>query len=76
MCENCNENEFCHFSGLDKSSLVVGLARIGWDNQGIVACSLEEMASIDLGPPLHSLIIPAIKLHPLESEFITLYVRK
>lgn len=58
---------------LEESSLVVGLARVGWDNQRIVACSLGEMASIDLGPPLHSLIIPAINLHPLELEFITLY---
>ncbi|XP_048262022.1 diphthine methyl ester synthase isoform X2 [Bombus terrestris] len=60
-------------SALQESSLVVGLARVGWDNQRIVACSLGEMASIDLGPPLHSLIIPAINLHPLELEFITLY---
>ncbi|XP_043582028.1 diphthine methyl ester synthase [Bombus pyrosoma] len=58
---------------LEESSLVVGLARVGWDNQRIVACSLEEMASTDLGPPLHSLIIPAINLHPLELEFITLH---
>ncbi|XP_068982210.1 diphthine methyl ester synthase isoform X2 [Bombus flavifrons] len=58
---------------LEESSLVVGLARVGWDTQRIVACSLGEMASIDLGPPLHSLIIPAVNLHPLELEFITLY---
>ncbi|KAK9296420.1 hypothetical protein QLX08_009572 [Tetragonisca angustula] len=58
---------------LDESSLVVGLARIGWDNQRIVACPLGQMASVDLGPPLHSLIVPAIELHPLESEFITLH---
>ena len=67
------ENEFCCFAVLDESSLVVGLARIGWDNQRIVACPLGQMASVDLGPPLHSLIVPAIELHPLESEFITLH---
>lgn len=59
---------------LNKSSLAIGLARIGWDNQRIVACSLEKMASTDLGPPLHSLIIPATNLHPLESEFMSLYM--
>ncbi|XP_043255186.1 diphthine methyl ester synthase [Colletes gigas] len=58
---------------LDESTIVVGLARVGWDNQRIVACSLREMASIDLGPPLHCLIIPATELHPLESEFLMRY---
>ncbi|XP_076638276.1 diphthine methyl ester synthase [Colletes latitarsis] len=58
---------------LDESTIVVGLARVGWDNQRIVACSLREMASVDLGPPLHCLIIPATELHPLESEFLMQY---
>lgn len=64
------------FTALDKTSLAVGLARVGWDDQRIVACSLEEMASIDLGPPLHCLIIPATKLHPLEEEFVAQYTSK
>lgn len=51
----------------------MGLARIGWDDERIVACSLREMASVDLGPPLHCMIIPAEKLHPLESEFLSGY---
>ncbi|XP_076748647.1 diphthine methyl ester synthase [Xylocopa sonorina] len=62
--------------GLNKSTVVVGLARVGWENQSIVVCSLEEMSSMDLGPPLHCLVIPAIKLHPVESEFMTLYTCK
>ena len=56
-----------------KSSIVVGLARVGWDDQRIIACSLEKMTSIDLGPPLHCLIIPGPTLHPLELEFMALY---
>ncbi|XP_076667489.1 diphthine methyl ester synthase [Andrena cerasifolii] len=60
-------------SALDECSIVVGLARIGWDDERIVACSLREMAFVDLGPPLHCMIIPAKKLHPLESEFLTGY---
>ncbi|KAL6423111.1 hypothetical protein ACFW04_010541 [Cataglyphis niger] len=54
-------------------SLAVGLARIGCENQQIVACSLQDMTHVDLGPPLHSLVIPAEKLHPLEIEFLTQY---
>ncbi|VDM95709.1 unnamed protein product [Thelazia callipaeda] len=54
---------------LTKTTLCVGLARIGWDNQKIVFCSMQEMRHIDMGPPLHSLIIPG-DLHPLELEFL------
>ncbi|XP_035743997.1 diphthine methyl ester synthase-like [Vespa mandarinia] len=60
--------------GFTEDSLVVGLARIGSDDQNIVACSLQEMKGIDLGEPLHSLIIPAEKLHPLETSFLRQYV--
>nr|XP_012139102.1 PREDICTED: diphthine synthase isoform X2 [Megachile rotundata] len=58
---------------IDKSSAVVGLARVGWDDQRILVCSLEKMSSADLGPPLHCLVVPAPTLHPLESEFLTMY---
>ncbi len=54
----------------DKKSLVVGLARVGHDTQQILACSLEDMKDSDLGPPLHSLIIPAKSLHPVELEYL------
>ncbi|XP_015176597.1 PREDICTED: diphthine methyl ester synthase [Polistes dominula] len=54
-------------------SLVVGLARIGSEDQNIISCSLQEMKEIDLGKPLHSLIIPAEKLHPLEMNFLRQY---
>ncbi|KAM0736065.1 Diphthine methyl ester synthase [Formica fusca] len=55
-------------------SLAVGLARIGCEDQHIIACSLQDMTRIDLGPPLHCLVIPAEKLHPLEIEFLTQYI--
>lgn len=35
----------------------------------IVFCSLDDMCAINLGPPLHSLIIPG-DLHPLEIEML------
>ncbi|XP_011333503.1 diphthine methyl ester synthase isoform X2 [Ooceraea biroi] len=54
-------------------SLAVGLARVGCEDQHIVACSLQDMMHVDLGPPLHCLVIPAEKLHPLETEFLIQY---
>ncbi|XP_055322641.1 diphthine methyl ester synthase [Sitodiplosis mosellana] len=53
-----------------ENSLFVGLARVGHDTQAIKACSLQKMAETDLGAPLHSLILPAKKLHPLEIEYL------
>jgi diphthine methyl ester synthase len=54
----------------DENSLFVGLARVGHDSQAIVACSLKEMKETDLGPPLHSLILPANNLHHIEKEYL------
>lgn len=53
--------------------MTVGLARVGCEDQRVVACSLREMMRVDLGPPLHCLVVPAGKLHPLEIEFLTQY---
>ncbi|PAA68414.1 hypothetical protein BOX15_Mlig015822g1 [Macrostomum lignano] len=50
--------------------LTVGLARLGSPDERIAACSLADMASRDLGPPLHSLVVPAPRLHPVEAEFL------
>ncbi|VDO30612.1 unnamed protein product [Brugia timori] len=52
-----------------KSTEVVALARVGWDDQKIVFCSLEALCDLDMGPPLHSLIIPG-ELHPMELDFL------
>ncbi|KYQ60521.1 Diphthine synthase [Trachymyrmex zeteki] len=56
-----------------QQSLIVGLARVGCEDQHIVACSLQNMTRVNLGPPLHCLVIPAEKLHPLELEFLIQY---
>lgn len=53
-----------------EETLFVGLARVGHETQAIKACTLKEMAECDLGAPLHSLILPATKLHPLEIEYL------
>ncbi|XP_018328941.1 diphthine methyl ester synthase [Agrilus planipennis] len=55
---------------LNANSLSVGLARVGSETQKIVACSLSQMVTVDLGGPLHSLVIPGPELHPLEEEFL------
>ena len=47
----------------------IAAVRIGTATQCIKAAKLVDMCEMDLGPPLHSLVIPA-DLHPLESEMI------
>ncbi|XP_017792144.1 PREDICTED: diphthine methyl ester synthase [Habropoda laboriosa] len=34
---------------LDESSLAIGLARVGWEDERVIACSLREMTAVDLG---------------------------
>jgi diphthine methyl ester synthase len=36
--------------------------------QKIVAASLKQFLEIDMGPPLHSFVICAEELHPIEDE--------
>ncbi|XP_016840702.1 diphthine methyl ester synthase [Nasonia vitripennis] len=60
-------------SSISSSSLAVGLARVGSDDQKIFVCSLSKMSKVDLGPPLHCLVIPGHSLHPLESEYLSQY---
>ncbi|KAJ6639247.1 Diphthine methyl ester synthase [Pseudolycoriella hygida] len=54
----------------NENSLFVGVARVGHDTQSIVVCKLHQMAETDLGAPLHSLVLPAAKLHPIEVEYM------
>ncbi|CAK5081858.1 unnamed protein product [Meloidogyne enterolobii] len=56
---------------------VVGIARIGWDDQKIVYATLQQLAfEVDMGLPLHSLIIPSFELHPLEKEMLNSFIFK
>nr|CAG4642704.1 EOG090X0AVB [Evadne anonyx] len=50
-------------------TLCVGVARVGWPDQKIVACTLKEMQTRDIGSPLHSLVIVG-KAHPLELDYL------
>lgn len=49
---------------ITKNSKAVGLSRVGSTDQCIAVMSLDAMQYFDLGPPLHSLVIPAPNLHP------------
>lgn len=64
-----------HNIALNESSLCIGLARVGSDKQEVFQTTLSEAASLDLGPPLHSLVIPA-KMHPLEEEMLNVLSKR
>ena len=52
-----------------RESLAVGVARLGSEDQQIVAGTLEELSIADLGRPLHSLVICGKKMHEMEWDF-------
>lgn len=47
----------------------IGLARVGSDDQQIIAGTMQELTQVDFGGPLHSLIIPGT-MHFLELEAV------
>ena len=57
---------------LSEDSLCVGLARVGASSQQIKSGTLAAMANVDLGEPLHCLVIPG-ELHDLEAKMIGLF---
>ncbi|XP_026760936.2 diphthine methyl ester synthase isoform X2 [Galleria mellonella] len=57
-------------TGITMDTIAVGLSRVGAPDQTIAVKSLREMQQCDLGPPLHSLVIPAPNLHPLELDYL------
>lgn len=57
---------------LTPDSVCVAVARVGADNQQIAVATLKEMTDLDLGPPLHSLVIPG-HMHPLERQMLRMF---
>lgn len=53
-----------------RESLAVGVARVGAEDQNIVAGTLEQLCEADLGKPLHSLVLLGKRTHDLEREFL------
>ncbi|XP_030527378.2 probable diphthine methyl ester synthase isoform X2 [Rhodamnia argentea] len=50
----------------------VGLARLGSEDQMIVAGSMRQLRTVDFGAPLHCLVIVG-STHPLEEEMLEFY---
>ncbi|XP_076976208.1 diphthine methyl ester synthase [Tamandua tetradactyla] len=59
---------------ITEETLCVGLARVGAEDQKIAAGTLLQMSTVDLGKPLHSLIITGGSMHPLEIEMLSLFL--
>lgn len=62
----------CKNANLTEETICVALARVGCENQKISKCTLKEMLEVNIGPPLHSLIVVG-KLHPIEEEMLKLF---
>lgn len=66
-------NNYIFSSGvLQKSDKVVAVARVGSPSQRIASCTLEELVGLDMGDPLHSLVICG-HMHPLEEEYLNAF---
>lgn len=50
--------------------LAVGVARVGSETCEIVAGTLAELAGVDLGAPLHSLVLVGRRGHEMERDFL------
>lgn len=70
-CEQLLEIEEMQGLGVcTAATLAVGLARVGADDEKIVAGTLEELKTVDFGGPLHSLVIVGKRVHELEVEYL------
>ncbi|GMH18011.1 hypothetical protein Nepgr_019852 [Nepenthes gracilis] len=55
-----------------EDSTCVGFARLGSEDQMIVAGSMRQLLTVDFGPPLHCLVIVG-ETHPLEEEMLSFF---
>ncbi|CAN9500716.1 unnamed protein product [Ophioblennius macclurei] len=55
--------------GVTEDTVCVGVARLGADDQAVRVGTLGQLASCDLGAPLHSLVVTG-RLHPLEVDML------
>merc|ERR1712241_229474 len=54
---------------ITEDTLGIGVARVGQDSQKLVSGKLKELLLVDMGEPLHSLVIPG-KMHELEQNAV------
>lgn len=57
----------------EQTSLAIGVARVGAVDLKIVVGTLKELCEVDLGRPLHSLVLLGRRTHDLEREYIEEY---
>ena len=56
-----------------KDKLVVGAARVGSSEMRLVAGTVKEVADVDLGRPLHSVVLVGRRCHDVEREMMRGY---
>nr|KAJ3419788.1 diphthine synthase [Polyrhizophydium stewartii] len=54
------------------NTIAVGLARVGAEDQTIIAGTMQELLTADFGGPLHSFVIPG-NMHFLEADILRTY---
>ena len=57
-------------------SLAIGAARIGAEDQKLVTGTLKQLCEVDVGKPLHSVVLLGRRTHDLEREFIREFAMK
>lgn len=73
-CEQLMEIEASKGLGLcGPKARAIGLARVGHDDQRIVSGTLGELARVDFGQPLHSLVLVGPHTHDLEEAMLKRY---
>ena len=60
---------------INEDSMCVALTRIGWDDQKIFSGKLSTIRDTELGPPIHSLVIPG-DMHFIETDMLKLFAVK
>ncbi|KAJ5883174.1 Diphthine methyl ester synthase [Penicillium subrubescens] len=51
-------------------SLAIGAARVGAPDQKLVVGTLKELSTVEMGAPLHSLVLLGRRTHDLERDYI------
>lgn len=52
------------------SALAIGVARLGSPDQRIVSGTLKQLEEVDMGTPLHSVVLIGRRCHDMEKEYI------
>ncbi|KAI8549513.1 hypothetical protein RHMOL_Rhmol06G0030500 [Rhododendron molle] len=64
--------QMCGESAYNEETLCAGFARLGSEDQMVVAGSMKQLLAVDFGAPLHCLVIVG-ETHPVEEEMLGFY---